>query len=484
MRLACRPCEVVLVLVVVLHSIATIDPVANAQASFANVTLRSKNGDLSVVMYLPKGIKPEEPTYYLASRFDHSSMIGSIERIKRNPITGEKTKHLLYGNQQWRVPHDPYWPESGIGLAAEFGVGDDGAFCNYRCGWYQVNEVTNGVLGYQDARNGESFLKIGVGELIKGSCPTCDSTDDFKFNSPYRFAKTPVWSLETKGKSNWMSLYQEAVLNQYGYQLTKEVQLNDDELLVKTKLVNIGRVPFATAWYSHHFFTCDNHPVGSGVGVDLDLASTGGHYEEPGTWFWSTPIANYADITAADDAVSIEMNRGVERNVRIKAEFTRNDDSHGSFILHGCETSIRETIPEVGTEGGVSMYAYNLYIESGTFSPEPQIYMHLWPGQEISWTQRLEFADYDESLGAGEMKNFLSANLVSNPGSSSLWVVDSSFVVFALTAASLAFYVQTLWKRRRQRSNYISIPENEEMTTASSMDLQGCDMTSVMQPSV
>lgn len=37
--------------------------------------------------------------------------------------------------------------------------------------------------------NGQSFLKIGVGELIKGSCPMCNAaTGEYKFNSPYLFA--------------------------------------------------------------------------------------------------------------------------------------------------------------------------------------------------------------------------------------------------------------------------------------------------------
>ena len=32
-----------------------------AQASFANVTLKANDGDLSVVVYLPDGMKPGEP---------------------------------------------------------------------------------------------------------------------------------------------------------------------------------------------------------------------------------------------------------------------------------------------------------------------------------------------------------------------------------------------------------------------------------------
>jgi hypothetical protein len=441
---------------------------------YSNITLKSNNGDLSAVIYLPQGIKPGEPTYYMSTRFDHGSMIGEITRTTRNADDKTEKKHVLYGNQQWRVPHDPYWPESGIGLASEFGVGDDGAFCNYRCGWYQINEVTNGILGYPDAKVGGSFLKIGVGELIKGSCIACDSTEDFKFNSPYEFAKTPVWTLEDKrlltdeDSSNTIVLENEAILDPSGYNLKKEITLNDDELLVKSTLTNMGREPFATAWYSHHFFTCDAKPVGNGYGLDLDLTGTGGTYEEPGSWFWSTPLRRYSQLSSTKDNVAVDMQRGVERDVRIKAEFDKDDQTHGGFTIRGCGTSIKETIPEVGTEGGVSMYAFNLYIETGTFSPEPQIYMHLWPGQSISWTQKLEFGDIIETetpnggdKSASPNSYFGLKTIVSiSGGGLRNGSSDFTFVIFALSAAFLSYSVHFLWRRRR-RQIYSPIPDHQ-----------------------
>jgi hypothetical protein len=446
------------------HPLVCLFHFSDGQASFANVTLYSPNGDLSAVIFLPKGLKPDEPTYYMASRFDHSSMIGNIRRTSRNVHMGKKTTHLLYGTEQWRVPHDPYWPESGVGLAAEFGVGDDGAFCSYRCGWYQVNEVTNGVLGYDEAKIGESFLKIGVGELIKGSCPLCDSSEDYKFNSPYEFKKRPDWHLETtEDIASFMALSHEAVLNQHGYKLRKEITLQDDVILVKTTLTNIGRIPFATAWYSHHFYTCDNHPINTGVGVDLDLAATGGNYDEPGTWFWSTPIENYASITPMDDTVSVEMRRGVEQNVRIKAEFSKDDESRGEFAIHGCETLIKETIPEMKAAGGtVSMYAFNLYIETGTFSPEPQLYMHLWPGQTTTWTQRLDFEDFVESPSTtvAEVLEFATVEIGPTHAMLLRSFFDRTFVAFALAVASLAIFIQGVWKWRRNGAQYTPIADH------------------------
>lgn len=374
----------------------------HALASFyANVTLKSNDDDLSVVIYLPNTIKPSERAYYLSSRFDWGSMIGSITRKRTNPNTGDKETHTLYGTKQWRLPHDPFWAESGVGLASEFGVGTDGSLCNFMCGWNQNNEVTNGVLGYQEAKSGESFLKIGVGELIKGSCSTCDSAEDYKFNSPYQFARPPVWTMEKGDKSNAIVLSHEAVLEdkQLGYRLEKHITLNDDQLLVKSVLTNLGSSPFSTAWYSHHFFTCDSHPAQKGYSADFDLASTNGEYREPTTWSWSTPLENYASVyvhhfPGGEEAVRVKMERGVESKVRIKAEFEKDEDSKGEFTLRACNTKIKETIPEVGDgTSGISMYAYNLYIESGTFSPEPQILLHLQPGESTSWTQQIDFED-------------------------------------------------------------------------------------------
>ena len=418
-----------------------------AWSRFSNVTLTSDSGDLSAVIYLPNGIKQDQ-TYYSSTRFEHGSMIGSITRRSRD-ADGTEHRHVLYGTNRWRVPHDPYWPESGVGLASEFGVGDDGAFCNYRCGWYGVNDVTNGVLGYREARNGESFLKIGVGELIKGSCSTCDSTDDFRFNSPYQFAKAPIWTMHSSDSHDSVTLEHEAVLNQHGYRLRKDITLINNELHVKTTLTNVGRIQFSTAWYSHHFYTCDGQQVGPGYGVDVDLSETGGEFDEPGTWFWSKPLLDYADVTAASDNVEIKMRRYVERDTRIKAEFVRDDTSNGGFTLRSCGTAIEEQIPEIGETEGLSMYAFNLYIEADTFSPEPQILIQLYPGASTSWTQRLVFTDDEE-----DSTNKLLRAIIASPDSKNF--PSLRFVAFLLIVSAVMGVLQ-LPSRRNQL--YTPIPD-------------------------
>lgn len=452
------------------------------ESFYSNVTLKANNGDLSVVVYLPRDLKPGERTYYQSSRFDWGSMIGSITRTTKNPNTGVRETHSVYGTNQWRLPHDSYWAESGVGLASEFGVGAEGSLCNFLCGWNQNNEVTNGVLGYQEAKSGESFLKIGVGELIKGSCSTCDSAEDYKFNSPYQFARPPVWTLETDNNSNAIILSHTALLEgrKIGYKLEKYITLNDDQLLVKTVLSNLGSESFSTAWYSHHFFTCDSHPVQYGYSADFDLASTNGEYDEPTTWSWSTPLEDYARVhlsnhtNGGDDnepSVRIDMQRGVESNVRIKAEFEKNEKSKGGFTLRACNTKIRETIPEVGdATSDISMYAYNLYIESGTLSPEPQILLSLDPGKSTSWTQQLDFEDDFPieprlptkplaPLASLVSQQSESEEMSSNSNKNFIAAIPAVVLVIAIASVVYRSILATTTRTRGRKQNYHPVPD-------------------------
>jgi hypothetical protein len=420
-------------------------------ASYANVTLSS--GPLSAIVFLPDGIKPDERTYYTSSRFDWSSNIGAVSRVGVDGKT-----HVLFGTEMWRQPHDPTNTEAGVGLASEFGVGDDGSFCNFQCGWQKDDEVTNGVLGYDTAGVGESFLKIGVGALIKGSCPDCDPTSVYKFNSEYKFDRPPVWTLTQQDDGKSLRLSNEETLREFGYRLYKDVTLNDDQLLITTTLTNIGRVPMSTAWYSHNFFACDNTPVGPGYSVDLDLPS-GGDFTEPGFMIWSSPIRDYAKISRRTDdqsrkkVMKVELQRPVEQNVKLKAEFFRDDASRGGFTLHGCHTNIHETIPEAGSPGGPTLYAYNLYAERETLSPEVQLFLHLSPGETKSWTQKLDFSDDVPSFPSSSLLRSISAG-GRRGGMISTTIQLHPFMTFVLTVALTAGVLALLLHRWRRSTNH------------------------------
>ena len=478
---------------------------------YANVTLTSLNGDLSVVVYVPPGVTDDDvinrdlPTFYYGSRFELGSMIGSITR-KRQQVDGETGKsytktHVLYGTDTWRMPHNTNWPESGVGLASEFGVGDDGNLCYFRCGWPQAMNVTNGVLGYQEAVSGAPFLKIGVGELIKDSCPECDSTDIYKFNSPYLFSRQPRWTMpfiqkNSNNQVQGLQLQHEARLKDYGYHLTKDISLQDNVLSMTTTLQNLGRDPFSTVWYSHHLFSCDGRAVGPGYSVDLNLNGNSMHpvYTEPGTWSWSTPLDQYGTVTSYDRSVHVQMLSDLDPGTRIKAEFEDDHATAGGFTLTACHSSIDASIespyfhPNENNAGSqIIMYDYNLYVERGTFSPEPQILIRdLQPGQSVQWTLKLVIRDDDvdllsssatptqqqqQLLQSSSWWTHLRENGMDNFWRQSFWLStpeDSRrendnvtlFMGFAATCTFvfvIAALLQSSWRRQRRRRGYDDI---------------------------
>jgi hypothetical protein len=447
---------------------------------YKNVTLTSLHGDLAVTVFLPGGPSDDEKSkpFYSSTRFEYGSMIGSIRRTRLSrydrrghseEIDLPPASHEFYGPNLWRLPHDPYWPESGIGLASEFGVGDNGDFCTYRCGWHQVGDVTNGVLGYQGARIGESFLKIGVGELIKGSCQSCDSTGDYMFNSPYEFAKEPKWHI-TQPADNTVIMEHEARLSKFGYKLKKEVLLVDNQLRVKSTLTNLGADAFKTAWYSHHFFSCDGNPIGPGYSADLYLheENIDHMYDEPGLATWSLPLHEYARVKPIDNRINIELRREVEDGIRIKAEFQRDQGTKGAFALHGCGTTIVEDITEF-TEfpyDPINMYAFNVYIERGTLSPEPQLLISLKPNESKSWTQRLMFHDLyvntDKRLDMPTTELLPAASLrLQRPTIKRSTLSHMTGVGILVLLIGFVAFLRRQWaENRRRNSTYAAIPDD------------------------
>jgi hypothetical protein len=460
------------------------------KGSYSNVTLSSLGGDLKVTVYLPAGIKDDEPAYYESTRFDHGSMIGSISRVSRFVTNSGREKsetHELYGTELWRIPHNAHWPESGVGFAAEFGVGDNGPNCDYRCGWYGIDDVTNGLLGYKEALPGQSFLKIGVGELIKSSCDECDSSMDYRFNSPYQYAKPPTWTLKYSSDQQ-VIMEHEARLNHYGYHLEKTITLADNTLSVTSTLTNLGRDAFSTSWYSHNFFTCDGVPIGPGYGVDLGLKeSKSPMFEEPGLMFgWSRPLRDYARVKSSPESnlVSVTLDRPIEPGTRIKAEFHRDQQSTGAFTLRGCGSVIDVDFPELvepepqqpNPPSGISMYAFNLYMERGALCPEPQLFIHLDPGASTSWTQRVVMTDEDDeevSLEgmadpSAQLEQFELKTIVSETTNMMARRLNhvGGAVLLALAVCSV-LYVASGWIVSTQRSGqyraqYSPIPDSEE----------------------
>ncbi|KAL7529716.1 hypothetical protein ACHAXR_003115 [Thalassiosira sp. AJA248-18] len=428
-----------------------------AAAAYSNITLESPIMSVKIFMpMLPKGRaedSADDDKYYVGSRFEHGSMIGDVV------FGGDRG---VYGRGLWRTPHDSGWPESGVGLASEFGCGDNGASCVGK------GDITNGVLGYDTAKAGEPFLKIGVGALVKGSCPECvgDENGQYKFNSPYKFHRPPSWKVLPSPDPNEITFVSEEKLGDFGYRIQKTARVDGSVLTVRSLLTNLGKKQFTTPWYSHHFFTGDHEPVGPGYKLDLGLSEYGlqtptPQFKQPGLGSWSEDLNDYANVTMArDGSISMKIKKVLPEGTRLKAEFLDENTitlTDGSFTLHAPNgISVTEKIPELQTQSrNPFIYAYNVYAERGTLSPEPMLLLYLQPAETTFWTQHLRFAS-DKNPSLSSFMSMFQTKAWQSPVNN-----FSSGSVFMLLAAFCAVLVASYirFNGPRRRFEYSSIPD-------------------------
>jgi len=448
-------------------------------SDYASITLTSDY--MSVQVYMPMEGKYSDDRFYTGSRFEHASMIGDFVIGSSDSSSSTRQRKEVYGHGLWRQPHNPNWPESGVGLASEFGCGHDGVNCVGK------GDIVNGVLGYDTARAGEPFLKIGAGVLIKGSCPDCnpDNDDDrYRFNSPYKFYRPPSWKLLASPGPNEVTFYSEERLGNYGYAIQKTTRLDGNVLTVRTLLTNLGRNQFATPWYSHNFFNGDREPIGPGYVLNLGLSEYGlpnkaSLFKQPGLNSWSGDIEDYFDIVAAHDgSISLRVNKPIPDDIKLKADFLDEGTqtlTDGSFTLHAPNgVTVYEKIPEMQTSSrNPFIYAYSVYAERGALCPEPVLLLYLQPAETSSWTQNLRFSTtskaFDESSSisdGGRYSMFLFPSHMKDTISLDLFGGCTGFVILVCLGVVIlaSLFVKSSSRQRqcrRRRVGYAPIPPHK-----------------------
>ncbi len=192
---------------------------ALAAAAAEPPTAAISNGKVRATLQLPD----VNDGYYRAARFDWSGSIASLE-------TGG---HSYFG--QWFANWDPKAHGSITGPVEDY--------------W---------PLNYEDAKLGETFVKIGVGVLTK--------IDDqpYRFATPYEFVDNGKWSVR-KG-ADFVEYRHELddPKSGYGYIYAKTVRLTagKSQMTIEHALRNTGKKAIATNVYNHGFFMLDQQPTG------------------------------------------------------------------------------------------------------------------------------------------------------------------------------------------------------------------------------
>lgn len=186
------------------------------------------NDEVEMKIYLPN----PEKGLYRATRFDWSGVIGSVQY----------QGHEYFG--YWKDTHDPLYHEDLTG---------------------PVEGFINPGMGYDDAKPGGKFIRIGVGILEKGDEET------YNWTGTYKILDYGKWEIDHG--EDWLSFKHEIKSDiGYGYKYEKVIKLKRNGFILKHKLQNTGDKTIETDQFNHNFFMIDNEGSGPAFTVSFPYA--------------------------------------------------------------------------------------------------------------------------------------------------------------------------------------------------------------------
>lgn len=308
--------------------LAVVAVIAAAMVKVAPPEATITNGLVEAHLYLPD----QQNGYYRASRFDWAGVIFKLTY----------SGHHYFG--PWR-DHDPMVHDAITGPVEYFEP-----------------------LGYDEAKPGETFVKIGVGRVRK------PDNKPYAFSRQYEIVDHGTWEVNTR--EDQIEFIHRLTDRDYPYVYKKTVRLEKGKprLLLMHELTNIGREPLVTETYNHNFFVMDSRKIGPEYVVEFPYPLAG----KPG----------------AGDFATIEDNQFV---------FHKPITEGGSSFFGGV-TGFRPTpsdyhfdIKNKVTGAGVKVTAdqpiskLNFWANPNTICPEPYIAIDVQPDETFRWTINYDF---------------------------------------------------------------------------------------------
>jgi hypothetical protein len=199
------------------------------------------NQRLQVRIFLPDA----KSGFYKGLRFDWSGVIGSLK------FQG----HNFYG--PWFTRVDP-----GV---RDFVYKDGDIVASPASAATGPAEEFQLPLGYDTAKPGETFVKVGVGILRK---PDDSAYSPYKL---YELVDSGKWTVNRTPDSVEFVQTLGTAISDYAYIYRKTIRLANDkpEMLMQHALKNTGRLPIRTILYNHNFLVLDHLSTGPDLTITL-----------------------------------------------------------------------------------------------------------------------------------------------------------------------------------------------------------------------
>src|SRR5581483_5121251 len=185
------------------------------------------NGVIRAKVYLPDA----KAGFYHASRFDWSGAIGSLQY----------KGHNYYG--PWFKRVDPNVHDFGY-------EGEDviASPCAADSGPVEEFQTNGSALGWDEAKQGGTFIKIGVGVLLKDSAK-------YDFVKLYPMVDPGKWSVRPHPESVEFTqeLSDPSTGYAYVYQKTMRLVRGKPEMILEHELKNTGHRTIRSTVYNHNF---------------------------------------------------------------------------------------------------------------------------------------------------------------------------------------------------------------------------------------
>jgi hypothetical protein len=226
------------------------------------------------------------------------------------------------------------------------------------------------ALGFEAAKPGGTFIKIGVGVLRR---------PDAKPYNPYRLYEIVnggKWT--TRERSDSLEFTQDLsdTASGYGYRYTKTIRLakGKPEMSLEHKLTNTGRRPLETSVYDHNFLVLDKQRTGPDFVVILPFPIQVQHSQN----------AALAEIQGN----RFTYRKQLEEQETVSAEFSGFRPTPDDYKI---QIENRKVGAGMEITGDRPLSEENLWSIRSVLAVEPFIEMSIPPGQTFTWQYRYRY---------------------------------------------------------------------------------------------
>jgi hypothetical protein len=204
------------------------------------------NGQITARLALPDA----HTGFYRGTRFDWSGMVVSLKY----------QGHEFYG--PWFDRVDPQVRDFEY-VGAEIVAGQ----CSAATGPAEEFQTQGSALGWDEAKAGGTFIKIGVGVLRKDAAA-------YSFAKLYEILDPGQWTVRRQPDAVEFTHELGDPATGYRYLYWKRVRLTPDrpELVLEHRLKNTGTRTIPSAVYNHNFLVLDREPPGPDFRITLPYA--------------------------------------------------------------------------------------------------------------------------------------------------------------------------------------------------------------------